>query len=331
MNYLQNLYESVERQTEICYSHFIVALNRIENESFGSWALKTQMDAKQRPIWTTSNERKTKDMHGSVKWENEKEQPNKQTCIAEREKRIKRERNRRNKSRRSGWMTYTNETKTGQMIEKKWKAKENVYKHTPFELTEGANTKKAKNTSKHVIILIIEWRNITFGCLKRSNCFTELRKISVTASFRFGLWSFSAQRFSNRNIEHSCNEWSGRKCQIVRAKAQARQKEFHLSIRHWFVEKGDKENCWLLRMAPHARTLERLCIHYPACFVSFSYGHERFVLHAILVPFPIFNEFCGSPNQGVFCVQPSCCIVVCDLFTAQFNTCRKTNYSMRFA
>lgn len=42
-----------------------------------------------------------------------------------------------------------------------------------------------------------------FGCLNRSNCLTDARKISVIVSFRFGLCSFSATRFSNKKTEHS--------------------------------------------------------------------------------------------------------------------------------
>lgn len=45
-----------------------------------------------------------------------------------------------------------------------------------------------------------------FGWRYRSSCFTDALRSSVTVSFRFGLCSFSAQRFSNRNIEHSCNK-----------------------------------------------------------------------------------------------------------------------------
>lgn len=45
---------------------------------------------------------------------------------------------------------------------------------------------------------------ITFGWRNLSNCFTDARNNSVTVSFRFGLCSFSAQRFSKRNTEHSC-------------------------------------------------------------------------------------------------------------------------------
>lgn len=42
-----------------------------------------------------------------------------------------------------------------------------------------------------------------FGWRKRSSCLTDPRRISVTVSFLFGLCSFSAQRFSNTNTEHS--------------------------------------------------------------------------------------------------------------------------------
>lgn len=45
---------------------------------------------------------------------------------------------------------------------------------------------------------ILGWRNL-------SSWRTLFRKISVTVSFRFGLCSFSAHLFSNRNTDTSCN------------------------------------------------------------------------------------------------------------------------------
>lgn len=57
------------------------------------------------------------------------------------------------------------------------------------------------NESAHSSIGWITCR--IFGCRKRSSCFTDARSSSVTLSFRFGLCSFSAHRFSNRNTEHS--------------------------------------------------------------------------------------------------------------------------------
>ena len=43
-----------------------------------------------------------------------------------------------------------------------------------------------------------------FGCRNLSSCRTLPRRISVTVSFRFGLCSFSAHLFSNRNTDTSC-------------------------------------------------------------------------------------------------------------------------------
>lgn len=46
----------------------------------------------------------------------------------------------------------------------------------------------------------------SFGCEKRSIRIAPSRNMSVTASLRFGLWSFSADRLSNRNIDTSCKQ-----------------------------------------------------------------------------------------------------------------------------